>query len=50
MIANVMQGINCSLIAHGSSGAGKTYSMDGQGSNVGLLLNVVEDLFSTIAA
>jgi len=50
MIANVMNGFNCTVFAYGQTGSGKTYSMEGSlGSpNRGIVPRLVESLFEAI--
>ncbi|OMJ79384.1 hypothetical protein SteCoe_20632 [Stentor coeruleus] len=45
LVDNIMQGINGILLAYGSSGAGKTYSLLGDQGQDGLLQRVLEDVF-----
>lgn len=41
-------GFNCSIMAYGQTGAGKSYTMMGQGANRGLLPNICDALFKQI--
>ena len=48
VLTNANKGINCSVLAYGQTGAGKSYTMMGQGANRGLLVNICDALFKQI--
>uniref|UniRef100_A0A1I8I6D7 Kinesin-like protein n=1 Tax=Macrostomum lignano TaxID=282301 RepID=A0A1I8I6D7_9PLAT len=49
VLNNAFLGYNCSLFAYGQTGAGKSYSMVGYGSNRGIVPITCDELFKTIA-
>jgi kinesin family protein 1 len=49
VLANANKGFNCSILAYGQTGAGKSYTMSGTGANDGLIPNICDALFAQIA-
>ena len=48
LIKQVLEGYNATIFAYGATGTGKTYTMLGSGSNVGIMIRAIRDLFQLI--
>lgn len=48
LLPSVIDGFNATVFAYGASGAGKTYTMVGNGENPGVMVRSVSDLFTMI--
>lgn len=44
----IINGYNCSVLAYGATGAGKTYTMVGDNQNAGIMNLLMEELFNKI--
>ena len=45
LIEQIIEGYNATVLAYGATGTGKTYTMLGEGSNEGIMIRVIKDLF-----
>ena len=45
VVDNFVKGFNCSLLAYGQTGAGKTYTMEGNADNYGLIPKAINHIF-----
>ena len=50
MLKNALEGYNCTMFAYGQTGAGKSYSFVGYGSNKGILPIVSTEIFAKVRA
>jgi kinesin family protein 18/19 len=48
LLKGVLEGYNATTFAYGASGAGKTYTMVGNGENPGVMIRSLSDLFNLI--
>lgn len=48
LLKNVIDGFNATVFAYGATGSGKTYTMIGNGENLGLMIRAISDLFTLI--
>ncbi len=48
LLKGLLEGFNATILAYGASGAGKTYSMVGNGENPGVMVRSLSDLFGLI--
>jgi kinesin family protein 18/19 len=48
LIKPVLNGINATVFAYGPTGTGKTYTMIGTETNLGLTVHTIQDIFDTI--
>ena len=48
LIKQVIEGYNATIFAYGATGTGKTYTMLGNGLNVGIMIRAIKDLFLLI--
>lgn len=49
-VESTLQGYNASIIAYGQTGTGKTYTMEGNPGQEGIVSRAVQDIFGSIAA
>lgn len=47
-ISRVIDGFNCTFFAYGQTGTGKTYTMEGEENNEGVIPRVIDELFQTL--
>ncbi|EAL44056.1 kinesin, putative [Entamoeba histolytica HM-1:IMSS-B] len=47
-IGKVIDGYNCTFFAYGQTGTGKTYTMEGEEENEGVIPRVINELFMTL--
>jgi hypothetical protein len=49
-VESMLQGYNASIIAYGQTGTGKTYTMEGNPGQEGIVSRAVQDIFGSISA
>ena len=49
-VVSTLQGYNASIIAYGQTGTGKTYTMEGNPGQEGIVSRAVQDIFGSISA
>ena len=45
LIPYILEGYNATIFAYGATGTGKTYTMLGEGDNIGIMIRTIKDLF-----
>ena len=48
LLTKVLEGYNATIFAYGATGTGKTYTMVGDGSNLGIMIRAIKDLFAIV--
>ena len=48
LLTKVLEGYNATIFAYGATGTGKTYTMVGDKSNLGIMIRAIKDLFALV--
>jgi len=48
LVAAFVEGISCGVVAAGATGTGKSYSLDGSGTNVGMMYLIYSFILKTL--